>query len=60
MPVCRGRSSRHATAVVIAVPPTVIAAIVFDPQLTAAKVAALGGVRFGQAAKLFIALRSPA
>jgi monoamine oxidase len=47
-------------AAVIAVPPTVIDSIEFDPPLPAGKLEALGELRMGQAAKLFIGLRSPA
>jgi monoamine oxidase len=49
-----------AEAAIIAVPATVIAAIRFDPPLPPAKTAALGSVRYGQAAKLFVALKTPA
>jgi monoamine oxidase len=55
--VLGGELEATADAAIVAVPPTVIGSIEFDPPLTAPKVAA---VRFGQAAKLFIALRSPA
>ena len=54
-----GRSSR-ADVAVVAIPAAVIWAIAFDPPLPAAKWAALGSVRYGQAAKLFVALREPA
>lgn len=48
-----------ADAAVIAVPASVIGRISFDPPLPAAKAAAFSGVRYGQAAKLFTALRRP-
>ena len=47
-------------AVVVTVPASVTEGIAFDPPLPAAKLAALKAVRYGQAAKLFVALRSPA
>jgi monoamine oxidase len=47
-------------AVVVSVPATVIEQIAFDPPLPAAKLAALRAARYGQAAKLFVGLRSPA
>lgn len=50
----------EADAAVIAVPPAASGSIEFDPQLPDVKLAALRSLRFGQAAKLFIALRSPA
>ncbi len=49
-----------ADAAVVAVPPTALAAIQFEPPLPDAKAASLGAVRMGQAAKLFVALRTPA
>jgi len=45
-----------ADAAVIAVPASVLEAILFEPALPAGKTA----VRYGQAAKLFVALRAPA
>ena len=49
-----------ADAVVLTVPASVTDEIAFDPPLPAQKLAALRAVRYGQAAKLFVALRSPA
>jgi monoamine oxidase len=48
-----------ADAAVIAVPATVTDTIEFDPPLPEAKLAALRRVRLGQAAKLFVALKTP-
>jgi monoamine oxidase len=48
-----------ADAAVIAVPANVMNAIEFDPPLPAAKHEALAGVRYGQAAKLFVPLAEP-
>jgi monoamine oxidase len=45
---------------VIAVPASVLDRIEFDPALPHAKAHALAGVRYGHAAKLFVALRAPA
>jgi monoamine oxidase len=59
----RIRAGSHlavADAAVIAVPAAAFAAISFDPSLPDEKVAALRGVRYGQAAKLFVGLTSPA
>jgi monoamine oxidase len=47
-------------AVVMSVPASVTEKIAFNPPLPAAKLAALRGLRYGQAAKLFVALCSPA
>ncbi|HEY6397045.1 MAG TPA: FAD-dependent oxidoreductase, partial [Solirubrobacteraceae bacterium] len=58
--VLAGERDAAADAVIIAVPPMVIGAIAFDPPLPAVKLAALRSLRFGQAAKLFVGLRSPA
>jgi monoamine oxidase len=44
---------------VLAVPASVISGIVFDPPLPEAKLRAHAAVRYGQAAKLFILMRSP-
>ena len=44
---------------VLAAPATALERIRFDPPLTAAKAMALAGVRYGQAAKLHVPLRSP-
>ena len=49
-----------ADAAVVAVPASVIDAIQFDPPLPQAKVTAHRNVRYGDAAKLFVALRTPA
>ena len=46
-----------ADACVVAVPASVLGAIHFDPALPHAVAEALGGVRMGQAAKLFVPLR---
>ncbi len=48
-----------ADAALIAVPASVIDRIRFEPSLAAARVAAHRAVRYGQAAKLFVRLRSP-
>jgi monoamine oxidase len=48
-----------ADAAVLAVPASVMDAIAFDPALPAEKSAALRNVTYGQAAKLFVALREP-
>jgi monoamine oxidase len=54
-------SGEHvADAAVLAVPASPAGAIAFEPALPAAKAAALASVRYGQAAKLFVALRAPA
>ena len=45
---------------VLAVPASIVSTIVFDPPLPEAKLAAQQSVRYGQAAKLFVALRSTA
>ncbi len=58
--VVAGESEATADAAVIAVPASVIETIEFDPPLPAAKVSAHRDVRYGQAAKLFVALRAPA
>lgn len=47
-------------ACVIAVPPGVLDAIHFDPALPSELAAALGSIRMGHAAKLFVPLRAPA
>ena len=54
-----GGSELEARLAVLALPASVISTIAFDPPLPAAKQAAHGDVRYGQAAKLFVALRSP-
>jgi monoamine oxidase len=58
--ILAGELAAAADAVIIAVPPTVIGSIAFDSPLPGAKLAALRSLRLGQAAKLFIGLRSPA
>jgi monoamine oxidase len=55
-----GQLEATVDAAVVAVPPTLIGSIEFDPPLRGARLAALRSVRLGQAAKLFIALRSSA
>jgi monoamine oxidase len=55
-----GELEAAADALIVAVPPTVIDSIEFDPPLPRAKLAALRELRLGQAAKLFIGLRAPA
>jgi monoamine oxidase len=49
-----------ADAAVIAVPASMLDSIRFDPPLPVAKAAAFDRVRYGQAAKLFVALNTPA
>ncbi|HKF85264.1 MAG TPA: NAD(P)/FAD-dependent oxidoreductase, partial [Candidatus Limnocylindrales bacterium] len=49
-----------ADAAVIAVPASVIDRIAFDPPLPEPKARAMAGVRYGQAAKLFLPLDRPA
>jgi monoamine oxidase len=49
-----------ADACVVAVPASVIDRIAFEPPLPAWKAEALGAVRYGQAAKLFLPLAEPA
>ena len=59
----RIRAGSHlavADAAVVAVPARALGAISFDPPLPDATVAATRGVRYGQAAKLFVALGAPA
>ena len=55
-----GGAELTADAVVLTVPATVTEQIEFDPPLPVAKRQALRAVRYGQAAKLFVALRAPA
>jgi monoamine oxidase len=55
----RGHEAR-ADAAVIAVPAAVIDGIRFDPPLPSTMSTAMHSVRYGQAAKLFVALRAPA
>lgn len=59
----RIRAGSHvavADAAVLAVPAAALGAISFDPPLPDATAAAMRGVRYGQAAKLFVALGAPA
>jgi monoamine oxidase len=49
-----------ADAAIVTVPASVTRRIEFDPPLPHAKLDALGRVRYGQAAKLFVGLRTPA
>jgi len=59
----RIRAGSHlavADVAVLAVPAAVLGAISFDPPLPDEKLAALRSVRYGQAAKLFLALEAPA
>jgi monoamine oxidase len=58
--VAAARSELEADVGVIAVPAFVLGRIAFDPPLPAEVADALGAVRAGQAAKLFVPLRSPA
>jgi monoamine oxidase len=55
-----GDRTVSADAAVLAVPASVMDAISFQPALPAGKAAALRAVTYGQAAKLFVALRAPA
>ncbi len=50
---------RSADAAVIAAPASVLGEIAFDPPLEGATADALASVRYGQNAKLFVALRGP-
>jgi monoamine oxidase len=59
----RLRAGSHvavANAAVLAVPGTLLGAITFAPQLPDEKLAAIAHTAYGQAAKLFVALRTPA
>jgi monoamine oxidase len=58
--VTAGGAPASADLAVLAVPASVIGGIVFDPALPEGKVRAHAAVRYGQAAKLFIAMRSAA
>lgn len=59
--VSAGGDEEVADAAVIAAPASVLGdSIAFDPPLPAETAAALQAVRYGQAAKLFVALRTPA
>ncbi len=58
----RARAGAHvaiADAAVIAVPASLLGSITFEPSLPSALSAATRAVRYGQAAKLFVALREP-
>lgn len=57
--VWAGGRETGADAAVVAVPPPALEGIEFDPPLPEPKAAALGAVRMGQAAKLFVGLRTP-
>jgi monoamine oxidase len=59
----RARAGNHvavADAAVIAVPAALLGSITFEPSLPPEVTAATRGVRYGQAAKLFVALRAAA
>jgi monoamine oxidase len=58
--VAAGAAELDADAAVIAAPASVLDRIEFDPPLRGATAEALGEVRYGQNAKLFVALRGPA
>ncbi|MGZ5316374.1 MAG: flavin monoamine oxidase family protein [Solirubrobacterales bacterium] len=58
--VAAGGGELDAAAAVIAVPASVLDRIAFDPPLEGPTADALAGVRYGQNAKLFVALRAPA
>jgi monoamine oxidase len=58
--VAAGGAELEADACVIAVPASVLDRIAFDPPLPGRLAAALGAVRYGHAAKLFVPLRRPA
>lgn len=58
--VSTGTRALEAAEVIVAVPATVLGAIGFDPPLGTAQTAALASVRYGEAAKLFVPLASPA
>jgi Flavin containing amine oxidoreductase len=55
-----GDDQTDADAAVVAAPPAALKAIEFDPPLPSAKASALSAARMGQAAKLLVALRTPA
>jgi monoamine oxidase len=55
-----GGDELEAAACVVAVPPSVLGEIGFEPRLPADLAEALGGIRMGHAAKLFVPLRGPA
>jgi len=59
----RARAGTHvavADAAIIAVPAALLGSITFEPSLPPELTAATRAVRYGQAAKLFVALRAPA
>lgn len=59
----RARAGSHvavADAAVVAIPAALMGSITFEPPLPADLVSAARGVRYGQAAKLFVGLRAPA
>jgi monoamine oxidase len=58
--VVAGGEETVADAAVIAVPASVLGSIQFDPPLPTKTTDAFGTVRYGQAAKLFVALKTPA
>lgn len=58
--VTAGAAEIEADEAVIAVPASVIDRIAFDPPLPTATARALAGVRYGEAAKLFLPLERPA
>ncbi len=60
MRVATGEDELEADACVVAVPARVLDRIGFDPALPPELAAALRAVRYGDAAKLFVPLRSPA
>jgi monoamine oxidase len=58
--VATGEDELEADACAVAIPARVLDRIEFDPPLPPELAAALRAVRYGQAAKLFVPLRSPA
>jgi monoamine oxidase len=58
--VTAGSAEVEADEAVVAVPASVIDRIAFDPPLPEATARALAGVRYGEAAKLFLPLERPA
>jgi monoamine oxidase len=58
--VATGDSEADADAAVVSAPASVLDAIEFDPPLRGPTADALGGVGYGQNAKLFLPMRSPA
>jgi monoamine oxidase len=57
--VLAGGEEAIADAAVIAVPAAVLDSIACDPPLPTDKADALAGIRYGQAAKLFVSLKAP-